>query len=691
MGIAYAGAAWVLLQSLDVVAPLLDLPDSAAKIAFTLLAIGFVPAMIFAWAFEITPEGLKPAKQVSREESITAVTGRKLDLTIIAVLSVAVVLLLADRFIGQTPPDAEQTSEKSIAVLPFVNMSSDSEQEFFSDGITEEILNALAAVKELKVAGRTSSFAFKGQNQDLREIGETLGVEHILEGSVRKAGTKIRITAQLIQVDDGFHMWSDTYDRELTDVFEIQDEIANEILGQLRTRLLDGDTGVVAAQRTSPDVYERYLLAKQRIYERTGPAIDSAILLLDEAIKADPNYAPIYAQRGIATSLLSVRQYGSIPELEASRRGRTYIDKALELDPELAEGWAGLGLSLMVVPGETEAAIAALTRALELNPNLINASNWLYNTLQNTGEARAALQLGEELLERDPLYKPALWNMVFMYNTLGRSDDAAGLIDGFAKVNPYDIQLVRSRAIHAFLNGHVADAYPMAMQAYEQAPEDGSAHAVFSFLLGSLLEYERLANEGMDNFRVVALDQQGRDDEAYALAHDLALRGFPDELFRFYNRAGRSKELIDYVEERWPSLDSLASDYPRSVFGWDTMNEIALAYSRTGPAERFDQALSMLGSAIEQQTAQGVTSRLLLVNAARYYSLAGDYEAAIESLSSAVETGLHGDYLMPGIEPSLDPLRDDPRYEALVSTVFENINTDRLAVGLAPVDPETLY
>ncbi|MEQ8207120.1 MAG: hypothetical protein RIA65_13155, partial [Woeseia sp.] len=227
VGIAYAVASWVLLQVVDVISPVLDLPAWAPKLVFVILAIGLIPALVFAWAFEMTPEGLKKESDVDRSNSIADTTARKLNYVITGFLVLAVVLLLVERQMRPAvvaPAEIESVAaaeevqrERSIAVLPFVNMSSDAEQEFFSDGITEEILNSLASVKELKVAGRTSSFAFKGQNDDLRRIGDSLGVQHILEGSVRKSGEKVRITAQLIQVDNGFHLWSETYDRELTD------------------------------------------------------------------------------------------------------------------------------------------------------------------------------------------------------------------------------------------------------------------------------------------------------------------------------------------------------------------------------------------------------------------------------------------------------------------------------------------
>ncbi len=307
VAIAYAIAAWILIEITATTFPILKLPDWSVTLVTVLVLVAFPLTLIFAWAFELTPAGLKKEKDVDRSESITHVTGRKLDFAIIGAMAIAILFLLTDKFIFSDSPETSGgeiiATGQSIAVLPFVNISSDKEQEYFSDGITEEILNALASVKELKVAGRTSSFAFKGQNQDIRHIGDLLGVEHILEGSVRKSGTTVRITAQLVQVEDGFHLWSDTYDRELIDVFAIQDEIATEILKQLKARLLDEKPPMIESQRTDPEVYDLYLLAKQRLYSRTRKTIESAAELLDQAIAKDPDYAPAYAQRGIATLL----------------------------------------------------------------------------------------------------------------------------------------------------------------------------------------------------------------------------------------------------------------------------------------------------------------------------------------------------------------------------------------------------
>ncbi len=687
VGIAYSIATWVLLQITEVITPILGLPDWAPKLIFVILAVGFVPALIFAWAFELTPEGLKKEKDVDRSVSITHHTGRKLDYAIIAVLLLAIGFLLADRYTGQPAPDAQQVRNKSIAVLPFVNISSDKEQEYFSDGITEEILNALASVKELKVAGRTSSFAFKGQNQDLRRIGDLLGVDHILEGSVRKAGTTVRITAQLVQVEDGFHLWSDTYDRELTDVFAIQDEIANEILKQLKARLLGEEQPMIVSQRTDPEVYDLYLLAKQRLYARTRHTIESAVELLDQAIAKDPDYAPTYAQRGIATLLLSDRTYGTIPHAEALVQGKRFIDAALEMDSQLAEAWAGLGLYYRNLPAEHEHAIEALTKALSFNPNLINASNWLQSTLTASGNPSGALKILEQMTQRDPLYRPGFGNAVNLLNTFGQLDKAQALIEQFRKYDPYGAQLQRAEAMNRFYRGESAEGLRLAEEGYRLAPTDTVSHVWFTVGLLQTLQVERVVGEGSDYFHVEALDLLGRRDEAFEIAFELSREGVLWDLFALYNRADRSEELIDYLEERWFRLDAFAADYPHNENGYALMAEVALAYSRTGDTVRFDDALLLVENATANLSGQGIDNWVFMVENAKYLVLAGKHDEAITQLEQAVDRGFQGYVPIARSIPMFEPLRNDPRFVAAEVRMIEGINVQRQALGLEPINP----
>jgi len=269
--IAYGIAAWLLLQLTDIVTPILELPDSIPRIVLFLLVIGFIPATILAWAFELTPEGVKLESEVDRSQSITSQTGRKLDRAIIIVLAIAISFLLVDKFVIRSPPDTSPTGDgviqqetgeinstaesneanpgdqdlpagiqRSVAVLPFVAMSNGPDDDYFADGLTEEIINALAQLPELLVTARTSAFHFKGQNIPIEEIAGQLGVAHIVEGSVRRAGEQLRITAQLIRAEDGFHLWSESYDRRTEDTFAVQADIAEKVAAALNV-FLDED------------------------------------------------------------------------------------------------------------------------------------------------------------------------------------------------------------------------------------------------------------------------------------------------------------------------------------------------------------------------------------------------------------------------------------------------------------------
>ncbi|WP_174754939.1 hypothetical protein [Arenimonas daejeonensis] len=280
------------MQVAETVLPAFDVPGWVLRAIIILLALGFIPALVFAWVYELTPEGIRREKDVDRSQSIVDQTARKLDIAVIVMLFAVGGLVLWQRTAGQGSesiplassadapstaretdadpgPDPGTTPGTSIAVLPFVNLSADAANEFFSDGITEEILNALTHIEGLKVAGRTSSFHFKGKNEDLKAIGAALGVAHVLEGSVRRQGDRVRITAQLIKVDDGFHVWSQNYDRTLDDIFAVQDEISTAIAAALESRLMPGGGN---AADIDPATYDIYLHARQALATREGHA-----------------------------------------------------------------------------------------------------------------------------------------------------------------------------------------------------------------------------------------------------------------------------------------------------------------------------------------------------------------------------------------------------------------------------------
>ena len=697
---AYAVVGWVLAEVGGLLFDTFEAPAWVMKVYVSLIVLGFPLAVFLAWAYELTPDGLKREAEVDRSQSITAATGRKLDYLIIAVLIVALAYFAVDKFVLDPSRDAElvqatteavsesgksEISAKSIAVLPFVNMSDDASNEYFSDGISEEILNALAKVKDLKVAGRTSSFAFKGRNEDLRTIGKALGVSHILEGSVRKAGVRVRITAQLVKAEDGFHLWSETYDRELTDIFAIQDEIAQAIFDQLKTHLT-GDPGDIqfAASRADLSAYDLYLEAKQKIYMRKRTPLEQAAELLEGAIAIDPNYAPAFALRGIVFMLLSEEQYGTIPAGEAPALAKTLLDRALSLDPESAEAWAGLGLYRLQQTGQLELAIEPLRRALAINPSLVNASHWLANALVRVGHPEEAKRTRQEVLLRDPLYLPGINTALDDYMRDGEIKEAQALMDRIRPYMPASRTIVGWEGVLHWVAGRIADSLPYFESAYEMEPENSTSRGQLSRALLYSWQYERLAAVGLDEFRVYALMRLDRSEEASILARELAANDKESALFSVLVEQGQYVELIDYVESRWPDLQAFEANFPERD-GWSEHNYlglIAYAYQRVGNEEKFEEAMSLFKAALDNPRQNGANNHPFAFAEAVHAVLADDHETALNRLARAFEGGFAVNSQLSKFWPMFAPLDGDPGYELIMNRMVEHLNSERAKLGL---------
>jgi TolB-like protein/Flp pilus assembly protein TadD len=427
VGLAYAVIAWGLAQVAEFAFENFGAPDWALKVFSVGLLLGLPLALIFAWAFEVTPEGIKLEKDVDRSQSITDVTGRKLDYVIIAGLSLVAVLLLVRILspgVAYDQADDEITvtnSGNSVAVLPFADLSQQGDQEYFADGISEEILNVLVSIPGLKVAGRTSSFSFKGRNEDLREIGAALGVNHVLEGSVRRSGTRLRITAQLIRGEDGFHLWSETYDREVADIFEIQDEIARSVADQLAVSLGLSPESLVKAKTNDIVAYENYLRANQLFLQRGKENLDAALLLLHEAVARDPDFAPSWAK--IAAIYTVYESYtGGRPATEQWTQwraiGKAAAERAIALDPDEALGYTTRGAYLFF-EGRYVESIDSFERAVELAPDNPNVLDLYAQDLLELGYFERAVELSSHGVSIDPL-------VPMFRNTNGRSFAAIG-------------------------------------------------------------------------------------------------------------------------------------------------------------------------------------------------------------------------------------------------------------------------
>jgi TolB-like protein len=357
----YLVGAWLLTQVSSTVLPMFDAPAWLPRTIVILLAFGFVPALIFAWVFELTPEGLKRDAEVRPEESIAPQTARRMDRLIIVLLIVALVYFGIDKFVlaprreaalVATTTEAVKASavkdaaaggagnlvnDKSIAVLPFADLSPTHDQEYFSDGMTEEILDALAKVQDLRVAARTSSFYFKGRNEKLQAIGTALGVANVLEGSVRKQGNKVRITAQLIQAHDGFHLWSQSYDGELTDVFELQERIARAITDALKVVLQGEEQKRLAPDPTrNAEAHEQYLRGRYLWNQRGYANLQSAEVAFKAALAGDPGYADAWAGLAQTYSLMptyAVNDPAGLAAVDTAALARDAADHAVALDP----------------------------------------------------------------------------------------------------------------------------------------------------------------------------------------------------------------------------------------------------------------------------------------------------------------------------------------------------------------------
>ena len=347
VAIAYGVASWFILQLADVVLENIGAPEWVMQTVMMVLAAGLPLAVIFAWAFEMTPEGIKKEKDVDRTQSITSTTGRKLDRMIIGILTVTVAYLLIDKLVLQdsTPAPTETVQSvpvetetpvdtgPSVAVLPFINMSGDKENEYFSDGLTETLLHMLAQLPDLRVAARTSSFAFKGKDAGIAEIADILGVAHVLEGSVQKAGNRVRITAQLIRAEDGFHIWSQSYDRDLDDIFAIQDEIAKDVAGALDISLLGGSSQPTISVNTSNlTAYESYLrgLEQQAIFSYSS--LEVAENHFKQALAHDPAFTD--ARLALIRNYMMKHGTGLLNDEELAELANPLINQVREQQPD---------------------------------------------------------------------------------------------------------------------------------------------------------------------------------------------------------------------------------------------------------------------------------------------------------------------------------------------------------------------
>jgi TolB-like protein len=567
---AYIIVGWLIMQAGDTLAPALHLPDWINSALAFFLILGFPLAIFFAWAFEMTPDGLKKEKDIDRSQSITSVTGQKLNNVIIGVLVLALGYFVIDKFVldpkrdvefassvRSTPApvsEADNPQKQSIAVLPFVNMSDDGANEYFSDGLSEELLNLLAKIPELKVAARTSSFQFKGQTGDIDTIARKLKVANILEGSVRKSGNQVRITAQLIKADDGYHLWSETYDRTLENIFQVQDEIAVAVVDALKITLL-GEAPVTT--EVNPDAYALFLQGRYYFTQNSdGPSSRKAVDAYKKALEIDPDYAAAWAGLALATAWRA--GFGHIEYEPGVASALAAAEKAVELDPDLALAWVSLSNTQGSYLWQWQASYESAQKAIELDPANSTALSQAAQITRDLGEFEQSLAMYQKAVELDPLNLEAISQLARAYDSVGRHEEAEQQYLNLMNLIP-DREGVHSQyAYTLLLMGRFQDALAVAEK--EQDAIWRSLLTVFA-----LYSLDRIEESDAE---LQAFIENHQDFWAYQIAEVYAWRNDADAAFKWLESA---------FSYRDPGLSNLLSDLALSNLHHDVRWEPFLA------------------------------------------------------------------------------------------------------------------
>jgi len=712
IAVAYVIASWLILQVADVIIGNIEAPPWVFSVFLLALSLGFFPVVFFAWAYELTPEGLKKESEVDRDQSITSDTGKKLNTITIIMLVAVVAFVILERTMFSAPPEpaaiAEAPAEpvpaepvptevtetaaddKSIAVLAFEDLSATGDQAFFAEGLSEELLNVLAQIRSLKVAGRTSSFAFKDKDTDLREIGEILNVAHILEGSVRKAGNRIRVTAQLIKASDGFHLFSKTYDRDLDDIFAVQDELA-ALIGEALHAELSGAAAIRAVTPTELAAYDLYLVARQRIRTRNPELMFEAMDMLDEALNIDPDYAPALAQRALAVYLLSDSSgaYGDIPAAQAVAEARRLLDQALAIDPRLAEAHAVLGLIQTDGIGDDDDAIESLRMALEINPNLESAKLWLANALTDINEVQA---LYEEVILRDPMYTPAFNNLTQSYAGLGNFDSADALISRVERVTGPDHAVHQAKATLAFVRGNMADAARHMQFSFDANPNSTIVKMLRAYILIQLGDLDAAIENDHVATKVIVLNALGDFEAADRIINEMDFVAGGDQARQIRHAAdylgttGRHAEMTDIVENYYGSVAKIIATLPEGEGGWGTeyLGPLAYIYRQAGRTDEVQILTTEMKRVLDEQRRAGIDNWYHWYSQAQYAALIGETDTAIEHLQRARDTGYVSVFF---IEPLFSLLADEPRFIEIEAAALAVANEERAKLGLGPYRP----
>lgn len=534
VGAAYIVTGWLIIQVVETVLPAYGYGDAAIRLVVTLFSIGLIPVLIFAWAFEITPEGIKKEKDIDRSHSIAPTTGKKLDRVIMLVLALALGYFAVDKFVlsesreaaiaesarneGRSEALVESYGEHSIAVLPFVDMSPQGDQEYFSDGISEELLNLLAKIPELRVISRSSAFSYKGKDINIVDVARELNVAHILEGSVRKASNQVRITAQLIDARTDTHLWSETYDRSLENIFAVQDEISAMVVEQLKVKLLGK---APKSLETDPAAYSLFLRARYLRRQGSENSLGQSIDLLQQVLEIDPNYLP--ALDDLISAVLNQSQAEGFSFEEGYEHARELTLKGMNIDPNFGRLYIQLGWIKMFKDGDLQAAASLYQRGLELDPNNVTTLGDTATLLYQLGRLQESILLHGYTNTLDPVHPVGYANQGSVLMSAGRYKEALNSFRETLELSPNYTDIRYTLAIALLASGDV-DAALTEIQKESSATLRLTGLAMIKHAQGNDTESGKALQE------LMVLETEDSD---FMTAEVLAYRGEIDKAFEW--------------------------------------------------------------------------------------------------------------------------------------------------------------
>jgi len=702
VGAAYIVVAWLLLQVADVVINNIGAPDWVFRVILLVLGLGFPVILLFAWAFELTPEGLKLEKDVDRSQSITPQTGKKLEYLTIAALSLVVVFFVVKEFLPlgnqenvqeasgdqvavSEAVEAEKDKTRSIAVLPFEDYSENADQDYFSRGIAEEILNLLAKTSGLRVAARTSSFAFANSEVDIRDIGNKLNVETVLEGSVRKSGDKIRITAQLIKIEDGYHLWSETYDRDYSDIFKIQDEISAAITSSLKVQLLGETKQMMETERThNMDAYSAYLIGKERLALLGKDNIEAAISKFEESIQIESDFAPAHA--ALARAWLMLEREPKGPEKEEVDLVVTpAIERAIELSPDWPEAIAVRGLQHLY-RFRYEEARQDFDRAIELNPNYALAYLWRSETFYEQEKFLDMLADKEKAYSLDPMSIEISDQLAYDYGAFWRPRDADRIIARMFELHPNHERAYRALSRNLSSHGRYAESILTLEEALKYHPDNETFriwHA-YELLTIGLFDEAEAQNEGWVNFWINL--HLGRFEKARELAEEQAANKDYPGWARFGPKRALAWEMRTELGMA-PFRSAVAENvnyYKEEGIPWTNECRLYLLFDmkKAGIDEGVDDMMDKCRKSTEERLKAQYLCPCSWFNLVTFATIDGRIDEAVERTREWLNNG--DSYSLLYMDPILQEWSDRPEYQEFLARNDEQVKRQQ-ALYLAGV------